>query len=197
MDNAGWQARRRAAHEVSVAQAFAPIPHASVFVFVQTTTPPATRGPDGYFRPVTQVEPMEDTFIGGWTMPVPVPRHASPRPTQQPYANGDGSAQMPSPQLSTHLQQTGYPFVRPPSGSVSPALQGGVRPSMDENPLARLSPVERSQTLNLRKRIMQPYLQFMCGPLLRYDTVDEHGVWHGAALIVSKLLLNFSLWLLS
>jgi hypothetical protein len=33
---------------------------------------------------------------------------------------------------------------------------------------------------------MQPYLQFMCGPLLRYDTVDEHGVWHGAALIVSE-----------
>jgi hypothetical protein len=143
---------------------------------------------------------MENTFIGGWAMPVP--RHASPHPTQQPYANGDGGAQMnvtlPSPHLSTHLQQTGYPFVRPPSGSVSPALQGGVRPSMDENPLARLSPVERSQTLNLRKRIMQPYLQFMCGPLLRYDTVDEHGVWHGAALIVSKLgLLNFSLWLLS
>jgi len=94
----------------------------------------------------------------------------------------------PSPYLSTHLQQSGYPFVRAPPGSVPPALQfqGGVRPSMDESPLAQLSPVERSQTLNLRKRIMQPYLQFMCGPLLRYDTVDEHGVWHGAALIVSK-----------
>jgi hypothetical protein len=135
-----------------------------------------------------QVEPMQDTFIGGWAMPAP--SHSSPGPTQQPYTNGDGSAQMnmplPSPHLSTHLQQTGYPFVRPPSGSVSPALQGGVRPSMDENPFARLSPVERSQNLNIRKRTMQPYLQFMCGPLLRYDTVDEHGVWHGAALIVSK-----------
>lgn len=32
---------------------------------------------------------------------------------------------------------------------------------------------------------MNPYLQFMCGPLLRYDTVDERGVWHGAALIVT------------
>ena len=60
-----------------------------------------------------------------------------------------------------------------------------MRPSMDENPLAQLSPVERSHNLNLRKRVMQPYLQYMCGPLLRYDTVDEHGVWHGAALIVS------------
>jgi hypothetical protein len=131
---------------------------------------------------------MDGTFIGGWA--APAPRHPSPRPTQQPHTNGDGGAQMnismPSPQLSPHLQQTGYPFVRPPSESVSPALQGGVRPSMDENPLVQLSPVERSQTLNLRKRTMQPYLQFMCGPLLRYDTVDEHGVWNGAALIVSK-----------
>ena len=33
---------------------------------------------------------------------------------------------------------------------------------------------------------MNPYLQYMCGPLLRYDTVDESGVWHGAALIVSE-----------
>ena len=131
---------------------------------------------------------MDDTFIGGWA--VPAPRHPSPHPTQQPHTNGDGGAQMnipmPSPHLSPHLQQTGYPFVRPPSEAVSPALQGGVRPSTDESPLVQLSPVERSQTLNLRKRTMHPYLQFMCGPLLRYDTVDEHAVWHGAALIVSK-----------
>ena len=121
---------------------------------------------------------------------MPTPGHPSPGPTQQPQTNGDGSAQMnvpqPSPFLSPHLQQTGYPFVRPPSASASSGLQGGVHASTDENPLAQLSPVERSQTLNLKKRTMQPYLQFMCGPLLRYDTVDEHGVWHGAALIVSK-----------
>jgi len=132
---------------------------------------------------------MQDTFIGGWTMPVP--GHPSPRPTEPPdSSNGNGSAQMsislPSPYMTPHLQQTGYPFVHPPSGSVSPALQGGVQPSLGETPISRLNPVQRSQTLNLRKRIMQPYLQFMCGPLLRYDTVDEHGVWRGAALIVSK-----------
>jgi hypothetical protein len=133
---------------------------------------------------------MGDTFVGGWAMPEP--RHTSLGPTQQPHTNGDGSAQMNAPQPfpfpSPHLQQTGYPFVRPASGSAPPVPQpqGGVRASTDENPLARLSPVERSQTLNLRKRVMQPYLQFMCGPLLRYDTIDEHGVWYGAALIVSK-----------
>jgi len=136
---------------------------------------------------------MEDTQIGGWTMPAP--GHPSPGPTQQPHTNGDGSAQTNIPlhshYLSPHLQQTGYPFVHSPSGSVSPALQGGVRPSMDENRLTQLGPVERSQNLNLRKRIMQPYLQYMCGPLLRYDTVDEHGVWHGAALIISKFVVEF------
>lgn len=33
---------------------------------------------------------------------------------------------------------------------------------------------------------MNPVLQFMVGPLLKYDTVDDKGVWHGACLIVSK-----------
>jgi len=170
---------------------FAPThPHPSSG-FVQEGASHPTRGPDGQFRPVAQVEPMEDTFIGGWTMPVP--RQPSPRPTQ-PSSNGDGNVQLkPSPRLSQHLLQTGYPFVLPPSTSaVPPALQG---PSLDENPLAQLSPVERSQTLHLRKKTMQPNLQFMCGPLLRYDAVDEHGVWHGAALIVSKCSW-FSCWCL-
>ena len=39
---------------------------------------------------------------------------------------------------------------------------------------------------------MDPYLQFTCGPLLRYDNVNSHGVWCGAALIVSAY---FSLFL--
>ena len=49
--------------------------------------------------------------------------------------------------------------------------------------LAGMTPVERSR--NLRVARMDPILQFMAGPLLRYDTVDGEGVWHGAALIVS------------
>lgn len=32
---------------------------------------------------------------------------------------------------------------------------------------------------------MNPHLQLMCGPLLRYDTVDSDGVWHGAAMVVT------------
>ena len=30
---------------------------------------------------------------------------------------------------------------------------------------------------------MQPHLQIMCGPMLRYDTV-QNGVWHGFALLI-------------
>ena len=51
--------------------------------------------------------------------------------------------------------------------------------------LARMSAVERSR--NLKVKHMEPYLQVMAGPLLRYDTVDKQGVWRGAALVVSKL----------
>ncbi|KAF8968403.1 hypothetical protein BDZ97DRAFT_1655223 [Flammula alnicola] len=46
-----------------------------------------------------------------------------------------------------------------------------------------MSAIERSQVLRVAR--MDPHLQFMCGPLLKYDTIDEHGVWHGAALIVT------------
>jgi hypothetical protein len=124
---------------------------------------------------------------------------------QQPDGNGNGNvggtqsgvpAPSPSP-LSAHLLQTGYPFVRqpPPSSSSSAADPAaaiqGVHSSFAQNPLSQLSPVERSHALNLRKRMMNPYLQFMCGPLLRYDTVDAHGVWRGAALIVSECPVAF------
>ena len=104
---------------------------------------------------------------------MPVPRHPSPRPTHLD-SNGDASVNSnitPSPGFPG---SNGIPFVRQPSSS------------MDEIPLSQRSPLERSKALNFRKTVMQPYLQFMCGPLLRYDTIDEHGIWHGAALIVSE-----------
>ena len=50
--------------------------------------------------------------------------------------------------------------------------------------IAQLSPVERSHRLRVIR--MTPHLQLMAGPLLRYDTVDTYGVWHGFCLVVSK-----------
>ena len=187
MDNAGWHARRRAAHQdVSVAQpllcrlTFAGwLTHGS-FGLVQEAASTPFRGPDGHFRPVSQIESTDDVFIGGWVMPAQ--RHPSPYPI---YPDGTGSgdasvnvappSQFPSPQF----RQTGYPFVR----------QSG--PFVDDTPGSQLSAAERSQAFKRRKRFMDPYLQFTCGPLLRYDNVDAHGVWHGAALIVSAYIFCF------
>lgn len=49
--------------------------------------------------------------------------------------------------------------------------------------ITSMSAVDRSNYLRAVR--MNPYLQFMVGPLLRYDTVDEHGMWRGSCLVVS------------
>ena len=49
--------------------------------------------------------------------------------------------------------------------------------------ISSMSAVERSQHLRVARTT--PHLQFMVGPLLRYDTI-ENGIWKGAALVVSK-----------
>jgi hypothetical protein len=193
MDNAGWHARRKAAqHEVSfVVFAFTLVhvaarPAHRLTGLVQDGALPPSRGPDGQFRPVAQVEPMDDGFIGGWSTGAPGQPSTHPA---HPVGNGNVDAQLgvrvPSPAPSPHLARSGYPFVRQPP-PLHPEHIQGVRPSFTQSPLSQLNPVERSHALNVRKRTMSPYLQYMCGPLLRYDTVDEHGVWHGAALIVSE-----------
>ncbi|KAL1680859.1 hypothetical protein EV122DRAFT_206983 [Schizophyllum commune] len=55
--------------------------------------------------------------------------------------------------------------------------------SIASSQLTHMSAVERSKVLRVAR--MEPHLQFMVGPLLRYDTVDADGVWHGAAMIVT------------
>ncbi|KAI0290515.1 hypothetical protein BC826DRAFT_1092547 [Russula brevipes] len=151
MDNAGWHARRRAVQQ-------------------EERDLPPSRGPDGLYRPVAQVQPMEDTFIGGWSMSAPPPSLQPGQPTNNGATGppfGFPAPAPPSP-MSSHLAQTGYPFA------------------FQESPISRMSAAERSNSLNLgRRRRMEPYLQFMCGPLLRYDTVVEHDVWRGAAMIVT------------
>ncbi|KAK2460600.1 hypothetical protein APHAL10511_007070 [Amanita phalloides] len=56
------------------------------------------------------------------------------------------------------------------------------RPQVTSEQLARMSPEERSRHFQIPR--MDPPLQFMCGPLLKYDTVVNN-VWYGAALIVT------------
>jgi hypothetical protein len=150
------------------------------FGLVQEAASTPFRGPDGHFRPASHVESTDDMFIGGWVMPAP--RHPSPFPDGT--GSGDASVNVtPPPQFpSPQFRQTGYPFVRQSDPFVD-----------DTSGSQHLSAAERSQAFKRRKRFMDPYLQFTCGPLLRYDNVDSHAVWHGAALIVSAC---FSLSLL-
>ncbi|KAJ7098064.1 hypothetical protein B0H15DRAFT_773302, partial [Mycena belliarum] len=54
--------------------------------------------------------------------------------------------------------------------------------SITSSHLTTMSAVERSEAQRIPR--MKPHLQFMVGPLLRYDTV-ENGVWHGAVMIVT------------
>ncbi|KAH8833526.1 hypothetical protein DL96DRAFT_1456583 [Flagelloscypha sp. PMI_526] len=76
----------------------------------------------------------------------------------------------------------GLPPVPPKDFLGVPGLPRRVS-SVPASRLANLSAVERSS--RLRTARMNPHLQFMCGPLLRYDTVDSDGIWHGAALVVT------------
>ena len=120
---------------------------------------------------------MDGAFIGGFRMPEPggSPFTSRPPPTPPPkddlgqYYSVNGQR---APELGTVPQQANQYEPRA-TEPLSPLHQ-----------LAQMSAVERSR--NLKVRHMEPYLQVMAGPLLRYDTVDKQGVWRGAALLVSE-----------
>ncbi|KZV71815.1 hypothetical protein PENSPDRAFT_650377 [Peniophora sp. CONT] len=121
------------------------------------------RGPDGRFTPVEQVFPMQDGFVGGFN-PYSHNTNGPPTPGLPQPGGGDFKLRMPS--------------ATEPMNHHS---RNGSRSTMDSS--RHLSAVERSNQLRMAR--MQPHLQMMCGPLLRYDTVTEDGVWRGAALIVT------------
>ncbi|KDQ59418.1 hypothetical protein JAAARDRAFT_77553 [Jaapia argillacea MUCL 33604] len=129
------------------------------------------RGPDGRFQPVEQIMPMEERFIGGFNPPS---RPTSPTVQQYDqiqmptpsFPSGSTRPESPSPSWSAHFQ--------PPEGSAR---------FPEPSQLTHMTAVERSQQLRVAR--MDPHLQFMVGPLLRYDTV-ENGVWNGAAMIVTS-----------
>ncbi|KAF8232307.1 hypothetical protein L208DRAFT_1272706 [Tricholoma matsutake] len=75
------------------------------------------------------------------------------------------------------------PTPTPPIPPPKDPLYTQGQSSVTSTQLTHMTAVERSQMLRVAR--LDPHLQFMVGPLLRYDTVDEHGVWHGAALIVT------------
>lgn len=119
------------------------------------------RGPDGHFQPVQpQVEPLREDFIGGFRSQVADDADRPPAP----------------PPKDTGIRSLGSGFV----------AQDGARSRSLSSPQSPrgLSAVQRTKAY--RTAHMNPALQFMVGPLLRYDTVDNEGIWHGAALIVCE-----------
>ena len=194
MDSAGWHARHRA-NKVS------PLSSYVYLVLLLMFLPPLRisqdearwnqpqRGPDGRFQPVEQIYPMDQPFVGGFAplgspptsfMGSPPPL-SPPSPAPPPIPPKDG----------IYAQNNGRPMSMSPrpsyaesTNSFAESTTSGASYMFATQQIAHMSPVERSQ--NLRVARMQPYLQFMAGPLLRYDTVDADGVWRGAALIVSK-----------
>ena len=105
---------------------------------------------------------MQDGFVGGFNPYAHNVNGAPTSPGMPPMPQADMKLRMPSAPMDHH--------------SVN-----GSRSTMDSS--RHMSAVERSNQLRMAR--MQPHLQMMCVPLLRYDTVTEDGVWRGAALIVS------------
>jgi hypothetical protein len=85
----------------------------------------------------------------------------------------DSPIRMPSPPPKNLPTYHGVPStVRMPEPSIDTTVQ-----------LTRMTAVERSNAFRVART--NPHLQFMVGPLLHYDTVDELGIWHGNVLVVS------------
>ncbi len=129
-----------------------------------------------------EVGPLPEPFVGGF------------QPPPSPFTPNALNSALPTPPPKDDRYQPSWPVPNAPSTVNG---QNSAHPSTDEDfrnhqylyatqQLAGMTAVERSR--NLRVARMDPILQFMCGPLLRYDTVDADGVWHGAALIVSAYI---------
>ncbi|KAJ2936438.1 hypothetical protein H1R20_g654, partial [Candolleomyces eurysporus] len=186
MDNAGWHAGRRAKRE--------DVAYAHVH-----------RLPDGHYMPAETIGPMAESFIGGFQPheptspplahhhyhppPSPVPPPLPPKDKNgSPYPSPLGSPTSPpsanfrkEPSTGTYSSHGPRSAQPSESSAMSETLAGSNIVSTKE--LTKMTAVERSRILRVAR--MQPHLQFMCGPLLRFDTIDEHGIWHGAALIIT------------
>ncbi|KAF6764847.1 hypothetical protein DFP72DRAFT_985955 [Ephemerocybe angulata] len=167
MDNAGWHAQRRA-RKVKMK------PYANTH-----------RLPGGQYAPVDTIGPMAEPFIGGFQ-----PYGPSTPPLPHKHDHGHGHHGLPPPLPP----KDGLPHLGSPTSASSqyqhhtspPASAGALNNRIhgkEGTTLTKMSAVERSRLLRVAR--MEPHLQFMCGPLLRFDTIDEHGIWHGAAMIVT------------
>lgn len=118
---------------------------------------------------------MAEPFIGGF-LPPPSPDPSIGRGAPPPLPPKDASWLHSVYPLPSHADASET------TSRTESTLSGTANSTYSM--FANMNAVERSRHLRVAR--MLPHLQFMCGPLLRYDTVDGQGIWRGAALIVSK-----------
>ncbi|KAK7689123.1 hypothetical protein QCA50_007814 [Cerrena zonata] len=138
-------------------------------------------GPDGLYTPVEPtVQPMQQTFVGGFAYPGAHSSSSTPPPPPPPKDDYTYRLQGPNGYKGSTLSQT--ESISSYATGNSNATSGSSMTYITQH-MAKLSAVERSRNFTVAR--MNPHLQLMAGPLLRYDTVDQDGVWHGAALVVT------------
>ena len=127
--------------------------------------------------------PHAGGFIGGFTP------HYSPVSNPSLPTSSFQNPLTPLPQYNAlqppfidHFTPPPLPTI--PAGPSYPRLADYTDPD-NVPPLASNSHSQPILSQNSRVERMKPHLQFMVGPLLRYDTI-ENGIWRGAALIVSE-----------
>ncbi|KAF5354769.1 hypothetical protein D9756_005741 [Leucocoprinus leucothites] len=177
MDSTGWHAHRRAQKESDYY---------------------AEHGEQ--YGTVEQVGPMEESFIGGFNFQSPQPSSSSNPPRLPPKPSRNGTPQPAYPPRAEYPRPTdgmpstyhdaGFPkHFRPPAYSQPPTNQ----PHLTAVERSRMTRVARMDPyLQARKPTLSAYstynwcnFQFMCGPLLKFDTIDSNHTWLGAALIVT------------
>ena len=161
------------------------------------------RGPDGTVHPYQPIvggvydtpNPHPSGFVGGFTPhyspvsnpylpasssqhpPTPLSRYNAFQPPSMDHFSPPPLPPMPV-NLSYPLLANPYALRNTDPDNVLPFASGS-----HSQPVSSMTAVERSRNLRVAKT--KPHLQFMVGPLLRYDTI-ENGIWRGAALIVSE-----------